>query len=61
MPAPKRCQKESASLRQVKLECVHLREKLQKSILDNPQTARKAALLLQIWIEGKERKRKLAG
>ncbi|MGZ3653298.1 MAG: hypothetical protein ACXVB9_07335 [Bdellovibrionota bacterium] len=48
-------------LRQVKLEAERLREKLQKSVIDNPQTAKKAALLISMWIEGKERKRKKAG
>jgi len=32
-----------------------------KSVIDNPQTAKKAALLISMWIEGKERKRKKAG
>lgn len=45
------------SLRQVKMQCEHLKEKLQKSVIDNPQTAKKAALLISLWIEGKQRKR----
>ncbi len=49
------------SLQTVKLDCERLREKLQKSVIDNPQAAKKAALLISLWIEGKERKRKLAG
>ena len=47
------------SLRQVKLECEHLKEKIQKSVIDNPHTAKKAALLISLWIEGKDRKNAL--
>ncbi len=47
------------SLRQVKLECEHLKEKIQKSVIDNPHTAKKAALLISMWIEGKGRKKPL--
>ncbi len=43
------------SLRQVKLECEHLTEKLQRAVIDNPQTAKKAALLITMWISGKQR------
>jgi len=46
------------SLRQVKIECEHLREKIQRSVIDNPQTAKKAALLISLWIEGKARSSK---
>lgn len=46
------------SLRQVKLECESLREKIQRSVIDNPQAAKKAALLISLWIEGKARKPK---
>jgi hypothetical protein len=46
------------SLRQVKVEAEQLREKLQHSILDNPKVAKKAALLVSLWIEGKQRPRK---
>jgi hypothetical protein len=45
------------SLRQVKMQCEQLKEKLQRSVIDNPQTAKKAALLIGLWIEGKQRKR----
>ena len=41
-----------------KAECTYLREKLQKAVIDNPQAARKAAMLIGLWIEGKEKKRK---
>lgn len=44
-------------IRNVKLEAVALREKLQKAVIDNPQTAKKAALLITMWIEGKARTR----
>lgn len=46
------------SLRQVKLQAEQLKEKLQKSVIDNPQAAKKAALLISLWIEGKHGKRK---
>ncbi len=49
------------SLRQVKLQAEHLKEKLQKSVIDNPQAAKKAALLISLWIEGKQSARKKAG
>jgi hypothetical protein len=42
-------------IRHVKLEAVQLREKLQKAVIDNPQTAKKAAILITMWIEGKTR------
>jgi len=45
-------------LRQVKLECENLREKIQRSVIDNPQAAKKAALLISLWIEGKNKKTK---
>jgi hypothetical protein len=48
-------------LRAAKIECDRLREKLQKSVIDNPQAAKKAALLIGLWIEGKEKARKKAG
>jgi hypothetical protein len=50
-----------ANLRQVKIEAKALPEKLQKSVIDNPQAAKKAALLISLWIEGKSRKMKKAG
>jgi hypothetical protein len=40
-------------LRQVKLATEQLKEKLQRSILDNPRIAKKSALLVSLWIEGK--------
>ncbi len=49
-------------MRNVKIEAERLREKLQKSVIDNPQTAKKAALLISLWIEGKAKgKQKKAG
>ena len=53
--------KRADSVRNVKLECEQLREKLQKSVIDNPKTAKKAALLISMWIEGKEQRRRKAG
>jgi len=41
------------SLRAVKIEAERLREKLQKTIIDSPEAAKKAALLISLWIEGK--------
>ena len=49
------------AMRTAKVECDRIREKIQKSVIDNPQVARKAALLITLWIEGKERRRKKAG
>ncbi len=67
MPAPKRrphvysttseTGDRQESLRQVKMQCEQLKEKLQKTVIDNPQVAKKAALLISLWIEGKKRKR----
>lgn len=48
------------TLRQTKLQVEHLKEQLQKKVIDNPQTAKKAALLLSMWIEGKKTQRKKA-
>ena len=48
-------------LRNVKLEAKQLQEKLQKSIIDNPQTAKKAALLIAMWIDSKAKAQKKAG
>ena len=45
-------------LRLVKLETERLTEKLQNSILDNPKLAKKAALLVSLWVEGKTSKAK---
>lgn len=68
MPTAKRraCEKtslpdEREPLRKVRLECDHLREKIRKSVIDNPRAAKKAAFLIGLWIEGKESKRKKAG
>jgi len=38
-----------------KIELNRLREKIQKAVIDNPATAKKAALLITSWIEGKAR------
>ena len=48
-------------VRQGKLELNELREKLQKSVIDNPKTAKKAALLVSLWIAGEPKFRKKAG
>lgn len=48
-------------LRSVKLEAERLREKLQRSVIDNPQTAKKAALLISLWIEGHAKKARKTG
>jgi hypothetical protein len=48
------------SLRRVKIAAEHMKETLQKSILDNPRLAKKSALLISLWIEGKDKKRKKA-
>jgi hypothetical protein len=45
-------------LRQVKIDAERLQDKLQKSILDNPKLAKKSALVLSLWIAGKDKKRK---
>lgn len=44
-------------LRLVKLEAERLTEKLKSNILENPKAAKKAALLISLWIEGKSRKK----
>ena len=46
------------SLRQVKMRTEQLKGKLQKSILDTPQMARKSALILSLWINGKKGQKK---
>lgn len=43
------------SLRQVKLQVEKLSEQLKKSVLDNPRLAKKSAVLISLWIEGKSR------
>ncbi|HEY8280152.1 MAG TPA: hypothetical protein VIH99_11040 [Bdellovibrionota bacterium] len=57
---PLKSPKAKDPLRSVKIEAEYLREKLQKSVIDNPQAAKKAALLIGLWIEGKTAKRKKA-
>jgi hypothetical protein len=42
-----------------KIEVDRLRETLQKSIIDNPKTAQKAALIVGLWLEGKSKKKPL--
>ena len=44
------------SLRDIKMQAERLRETLQKSIIDNPQASRKAAVIISLWIEGKKNK-----
>ncbi len=44
-------------LRNVKIQAEKLREKLHKSIIDNPAAAKKAALILSLWIQGKTKKK----
>jgi hypothetical protein len=48
---------DQALLRQVKLETERLREKLQRSILDNPKLAKKSALIVSMWVEKKAKKK----
>jgi hypothetical protein len=45
------------TLRSVKIEAEHLKEKLQKSVIDNPQFAKKAAVLISLWVTGRTNKR----
>jgi hypothetical protein len=45
------------ALRQVKMEAEQLKEKLQASILDNPKLAKKAAVLISLWVDGKTKPR----
>lgn len=45
------------SLRQVKVEAERLKDNLQRSIIDNPKTAKKAALLVSLWIANKTKKK----
>lgn len=49
------------SLRAVKIQADQLREKLTKSVIDNPHTAKKAAMLITLWIEGRKLGKKKAG
>lgn len=46
------------ALRQVKMDAERLKEKLQASVLDNPKLAKKAAVLISLWIDGKAKPRK---
>lgn len=46
------------SLRNAKMHVEQLKEKLQKSIIDNPKLSKKAAVLISMWIEGKDNKLK---
>jgi hypothetical protein len=46
------------NLRNIKIEAEKVREKLHKSIIDNPAAAKKAALILSLWIQGKDKKKK---
>jgi hypothetical protein len=44
------------NLRQIKMRTEDLKAKIEKSILDTPQMARKSALILSMWINGKKKK-----
>ncbi len=44
------------NLRQTKMEVEQLKEKLQRSILENPKLAEKSARLISLWIQGKKKK-----
>ena len=58
---PSRPRAATPDTRADKVQVERLREKLQKSVIDNPQTAKKAALLISQWIEGKASKLKKTG
>ena len=45
------------ALRQVKVRVENLKTKIERSILDTPQMARKSALILSLWINGKKSKK----
>lgn len=45
------------ALRQVKVRVENLKTKIERSILDTPQMARKSALILSLWINGKKTKK----
>jgi hypothetical protein len=45
-------------LRADKAAAEQLRDKLQSRILENPKAAKKAALLLSLWIDGKFKPKK---
>jgi hypothetical protein len=61
---PKHCNSPRCSadaqeaLRNVKIEAEHLKEKLQKSIIESPQFSKKAAVLISLWVAGKTKKRR---
>jgi hypothetical protein len=60
--APSRARGKTPDLRSLKIEAERLREKLQKSVIDNPHVAKKSAYLISLWIEGKTKaKQKKAG
>ncbi|NUM89396.1 MAG: hypothetical protein HUU37_09355 [Bdellovibrionales bacterium] len=44
-------------LRRVKIQAEQVRDKLQKRVIDNPIVAKKAALILANWIQGKKKAR----
>ena len=46
------------SLRQVKMDAERVKEKLQASVLDNPKLAKKAAVLITLWMDGKVKPRR---
>ncbi len=43
-------------LRRTKIQTEQIRDKLQKRVIDNPIVAKKAALILANWIQGKKKK-----
>lgn len=45
-------------IRLVKIEAERLTDKLKSKILENPKAAKKAALLISLWIEGKTNRKK---
>jgi hypothetical protein len=46
------------ALRKVKMEAEQLKDKLNSSIMDNPKLAKKSAVLISLWIAGKQGKKK---
>ena len=56
-PTHREATEQQEILRKVKIEAERLRDKLQESIIDNPRAAKKAALLVSLWIQGKDRSR----
>ena len=51
----------AVDIRAVKIQSEQIREKLQKSIMDNPLAAKKAAFVIGLWLEGKTKVKKKAG